>query len=372
MKTIVTITDVTRMAPPFVCVAGVAEDRHSIRIQFKGSRIDENWLCNNGVTIIRPFAKVGFALLSAKSEPPHTEDWFVDPYLLEAHGQLTPAEQASFLASICDPSVATIFGTRIFEDPGFYVLKGRGDRSLGTVQVNEIEKVFYQCYEKGWDCRLRFRDEGGDTYLLKVKDLSFCAYLDHLREVENVSSEQIEKRLTRNLSEKECFLRIGLARGWAQFPDRCYLQVTGVFPFPDYLQGRWFGDFATPKGYQPGREIYTINVSKDSRVKEAPTFHNNYSTTPALFIPKTDSKGKQQPSEEHREIPPAQPIRENDPQYDPSRKQWAAFFEKAYKERNVDPTKQKPAQPETNTENTFEHRLPGWLENLKKFFKKLG
>jgi hypothetical protein len=38
-----------------------------------------------------------------------------------------------------------------------------------------------------------------------------------------------------------------LARGftgnWRKFPDRCYLQITGIYTFPDYLKGSTFVDF---------------------------------------------------------------------------------------------------------------------------------
>lgn len=50
------------------------------------------------------------------------------------------------------------------------------------------------------------------------------------------------------LAQRDLLLRVGLARGWAEFPDRCYLQVTGVCTFPDYLDGRCFADLAlTPE-----------------------------------------------------------------------------------------------------------------------------
>ena len=39
-------------------------------------------------------------------------------------------------------------------------------------------------------------------------------------------------------------LRIGLTRGWELHPDRCYLQVTAVHTFPDYLKGLTFAEFA--------------------------------------------------------------------------------------------------------------------------------
>jgi hypothetical protein len=44
------------------------------------------------------------------------------------------------------------------------------------------------------------------------------------------------------------YLRIGLSRGWQKYPDRCYLQVNGVFTFPDYLDGKTFLDYAPDFG----------------------------------------------------------------------------------------------------------------------------
>jgi hypothetical protein len=48
------------------------------------------------------------------------------------------------------------------------------------------------------------------------------------------------------LQGRQVFLRVGLTRGWAKHPDRHYLQLTGVYSFPDYLQGRCFADLAPP------------------------------------------------------------------------------------------------------------------------------
>ena len=42
---------------------------------------------------------------------------------------------------------------------------------------------------------------------------------------------------------EEVFLRLGLTRPWEEHPDRCQLQVNGVYTFPDYLDGRCFADF---------------------------------------------------------------------------------------------------------------------------------
>jgi len=77
-----------------------------------------------------------------------------------------------------------------------------------------------------------------------VTDLAFRTYLDYLRDRHAVPPMSVAHRLTTILRKNPVFLRIGLARGWERHPDRCYLQITGVYSFPDYLSGRCFADFA--------------------------------------------------------------------------------------------------------------------------------
>lgn len=57
-----------------------------------------------------------------------------------------------------------------------------------------------------------------------------------------VVSEMAEKQ-----TSSQVYLRIGLARGWKKYPDRCFLQITGVYTFPDYLDGKIFADFISKK-----------------------------------------------------------------------------------------------------------------------------
>ena len=46
------------------------------------------------------------------------------------------------------------------------------------------------------------------------------------------------------LKSRKVYLRLGLARGWHKYPDRCYIQITGVYTFPDYLEGHTFAAYA--------------------------------------------------------------------------------------------------------------------------------
>lgn len=371
MKATVTITDITRMAPPFVCLAGVMENKQSIRIQFRESRIDEAWLCNNGVATVRPFARVGFDLIAPRSEPPHTEDWYVDKILVEDHGRLNPSQQLNLLSSICDPTVAAIFGTEILHDPGFYVLKGHGNRSLGTILAERIYDLSYQCYEAGWDARLRFSDRSKTVYMLKVKDLTLCAYLDHLREQENLSCEEIRQRLNRELGGKPCYLRIGLARGWAAYPDRCYLQVTGVYPFPDYLQGRWFADFTVPRGYQPARDANPLPAFRGHQINEAPAEEDVYSISP---VSQSDSTYPPQIlSMESLEVP-ALPALDCEPLPPPglSQSEWRELLQNCPEEKTLQEQEMQFPPARVLDQEPPATQSNGWVAKLKRFFQESG
>lgn len=41
------------------------------------------------------------------------------------------------------------------------------------------------------------------------------------------------------------YIRLGLTRPWGD-PEVCWTQVTGIYTFPDYLEGKTFADFIEP------------------------------------------------------------------------------------------------------------------------------
>lgn len=160
---------------------------------------------------------------------------------------LEPRWREKLLTEILDPDTASIFGAEIRTDQGYYLQEGEGSRSLGTIKVAEVERFDHNCHFDKWDYRLYFRDLAGARYHLKVTDLSLRYYVDSLREGQQFGCEEIEKRLTQEFQHSQVYLRIGLARHWhpdhEQPKNRCYLQITGVYTFPDYLGGRCFADF---------------------------------------------------------------------------------------------------------------------------------
>ena len=62
--------------------------------------------------------------------------------------------------------------------------------------------------------------------------------------------------VTEDLQKSEIILRIGLARNWQKYPDRCYLQVTGIYSFPDYLSGRIWSDLELSTEELEKRKIF--------------------------------------------------------------------------------------------------------------------
>lgn len=246
MKKAIVITDLTRMYRQTVCIAGYDESGNCIRPTLPPPGIAEQSLYNGKKLMTYPFALVEFDILQHLPQPPHTEDHrFLEgsPQFLK---RLTPYESEEVLKKTIFSNVETIFEQTVKSGPGHYVLEGQGPRSIGTVRPKAIHKVIYAPSGKdeggAWDYRLGFYDPADKYYRLKITDLTWHYFCNSLRNSQN-DLQQIADQLTRMLKSRTVYLRIGLARGWKEFPDRCYLQITGIHTFPDYLNGKTFADF---------------------------------------------------------------------------------------------------------------------------------
>lgn len=241
MKTKLVVTDLTRMYGGRVCIAGYDEDRHCIRPVLPPPGIDEGILTRAGEPVIFPFALIEMDLLQPDPQPPHTEDTRFEPGSIRFVRRIQ--DRHSVLEWSLFDQVSAIFEQPIHDDLGFYVMDGQGPRSVGTVQPREIIQILYSAGPEGtWDYRLMFYDGQGTYYRLKVTDLTWHYYCDHLRGPDNEPA-QIADRLTKEMKSRQVYLRIGLSRGWKKFPTRCYLQINAIHTFPDYLEGRTFADF---------------------------------------------------------------------------------------------------------------------------------
>lgn len=244
MKKTLAITDLTRMQAGRVCIAGYDERGRCIRPVLLYPGISEQSLRIGNRALVFPSALVEMVFVEAVPRPPHTEDIAYDPASLRFMQRLPAKVWCSLLKSTLSTSVATIFQQPILNTPGHYVMNGQGARSLGTIRPRYIDQALYQQDATGqWQYRLQFVDQQGDIYRLSVSDLAWRYFHDYqLRQ--GLAPAYISAAITKWLQDNEVFLRVGLARGWAKFPDRCYLQITGVHTFPDYLAGRTFADLA--------------------------------------------------------------------------------------------------------------------------------
>jgi hypothetical protein len=243
MKKKLVKTDLTRMYQGRVCIAGYDQEHKCIRPTLPPPGISESSLIKAGQPVIFPFALVEFDLLKPDPKPPHIKDFRYNPdpprFIRIVQDRKTVLHWSLF------ESVSAIFEQPVHDDFGFYVMDCQGTRSMGTVHQQKIGKVAYEQGKEGpWDYRLMFYDHENKFYRLKITDLTWQYYCDSLRG-ENRAPDQIADELTAKLKATDVYLRIGLARGWEKFPERCYLQITGIYTLPDYLEGKTLMEIAS-------------------------------------------------------------------------------------------------------------------------------
>ena len=232
------VTDLTRIDGERICVGGYLEDGTAVRPVAGRMGPNEQWLRSARNAPVMPFSVLELQVNRAPKglSAPHTEDRTIP---LKGHRVLrllSDEEQRALLERSASPSVRAIFGAEVHADPaghwGRYVRSGQGERSLGTIRVDRVLAVHYHHYpERGrWDYRLRFRDASQEEFQLAVVDLAFRGRLDALRD-SGLPPDRAAAEVLAGLRGQVVYLRIGLARGWDKHPDRCYLQITGVYGF---------------------------------------------------------------------------------------------------------------------------------------------
>ncbi len=257
------ITDLTRMKENRVCIFGIDEHNRGIRPDMYSSISEEYAIENN----IKPFNEIEFNLTpSPNLKPPHTEDWLVDEYYPpEFIRTLSDEERRELLEHILCPSIEDIFGAEIHEHQ--YLNEGEGSRSLGTIKVMEIVFVEHSPKKGGkFNYRITFQDQSGAEYNLPVTDLAFRYCCGNMRK-EKIDTNAIGFQLKCTFETSLVFLRIGLTR---LFKNRHYIQITGVYTFPDYLEGI--------------KDIYERKEEKQYHLESKSEGENQQSQEPILEI----------------------------------------------------------------------------------------
>lgn len=247
-KTLI-ITDVTRMKSPRVCIAGITDTGETLRPILPFPYIQESWLYSENKAVIRPFAKVTFNFITQRSEKPHTEDWQIDTLYKLDPDLLDNTQRKELLFRIAEKNLTELFSAPLQRiGQGYFIPKGQGQRSLATLIPKQVTFIGL-CEEYGeMKHRIKFTDWSDTSFTLTVTDLSFRYFVNHLLKVQNLSCRYINNKLEQLFSNTEIFLRLGLARGFNpdknEAQDRCYLQVTGIYTFPDYLEQKCFADYS--------------------------------------------------------------------------------------------------------------------------------
>ncbi len=241
MRRTLTITDLTQMGNG-VCIAGIDGQGNCVRPVVRGG-VRKQHLFRGRHIVIFPRAVVEFDLSGTRVTPPHIEDMTFDPRSLVSREDSGDASWEKVLEESSFPSINTMFD-------GFLVGRrrvppGSATRSLGTIADAEIEEIYVDSYNHS-KFRLNLIDPSGDRYVkLPINDLAFRAYFQNLIDASG-SEAEAESFVNNNLaSVNKTYIRIGLARPvpLGSYERACWTQVTGIYTFSDYLEGKTFADF---------------------------------------------------------------------------------------------------------------------------------
>ena len=248
MKQRIVITDLTQMPTGNrACIVGISESGQCIRpvTEVREKGVPKDLLYSGPQLIVRPSAKVEFDFHRVDVVPPHIEDQGFAPGSIVSKGFCNDAEWESILQNSSYTKVGDIFDNLI-QDRG-WVMPGAKTRSTATLSQVTIANVQLSEWEGKLKYRLSFRDRTGEEFNRPISDLAFRELCYKEVKRESHGRLTVSSKLTSLLkSAKRIYLRLGLARPWAQprlCEKRCYLQVTGIYTFPDYLQGKSFADF---------------------------------------------------------------------------------------------------------------------------------
>ncbi len=247
MRQTIVITDLTQMPGPGgsqVCVVGVTETGECIRPVCEGG-FQKRYLYVGNTVAIRPRARIEFGFTEANIEPPHIEDRTFTPSSIVNHGLCNDAEWENVLRSSSYVRVADIYDG--FLQDGNWVQPGSRTRSIATLSQATVASVQLPEWEGKLRYRLSFRDITKNLFDRPVSDLVFRELSYKKVKRDGHPRSAVSSELTNILKSAEhIYLRLGLARPFrvsASSELRCYLQITGVYTFPDYLKGKSFADF---------------------------------------------------------------------------------------------------------------------------------
>ncbi|MDZ4766030.1 MAG: hypothetical protein SGI73_15900 [Chloroflexota bacterium] len=247
MKTEILITDLTQMSRDTVCVAGVTHQGVIVRPILPPPGISERHLFGGDQIIIRPRAVVTMDLKPKKApEPPHIEDhiWY-QPETASMSRLADDKTWRAALDKLIYPSVQDIFEVELEKNRSLE--PGTGVRSLGTVCARIVKFSYAVDEHQIPKFRLSFYDHADVGYFnLPITDLTLRHYARWLTGQQKLAYEDASAQIEREIRKSVVYLRVGITRPFQKSrhdDEKCYVQVNGIYTFPDYLGGKCFADF---------------------------------------------------------------------------------------------------------------------------------
>jgi len=229
-----------------VCIAGIDEAGHCIRpvTSVKEEGIPQNWLFSEKRLIVRPRAKVEFNLHLVAIEPPHIEDRGFDPNHIVDKGLCSSTEWENILNADSYDEIERAYDGRLQNHR--WVRPGAQTKSLITLSKPQIQNI--QLTEHSIKPRLTFNDAKGHLFDdCPVNDRALWNFCYSAVKKHKRSREEVASKILRSFQNSDrVYFRLGLARPYRiseLHEPRCYLQINGVYTFPDYLRGKSYADF---------------------------------------------------------------------------------------------------------------------------------
>lgn len=250
MEREILITDLTAMSGDSVCIAGIDRNWNTIRPVFEWSVPTRSHLYRGRRAFIFPRAVVAMQLTPhANPEAPHVEDHIWTQPESARHVKLLDQNRwQRTLNELTKPkrTPRPLFGATLQplgQDQNRVVLPGKATYSLATVRCRR--NIVLRLRERdsgGYRFALSFFDDKGEVYQnIPVTDLGLRAWATAQLRLGG-TKQSVSDLLGRQLNAAEqIYLRLGLGR---EYDGRLWLQVNGIYSFPDWLGGRCFADFA--------------------------------------------------------------------------------------------------------------------------------
>ena len=253
MEQKILITDLTAMSGDRVCIAGIDREWNTIRPVFTRSSPTRRHLQRNGQVVIRPRAVVAMQLEPlANPEAPHIEDClWTQPYSARFVQLLEEARWQRAVQYLAEDCSRPLFGARLQRlgrDRNRVTRPEDATYSLATVRCTGDITFRFSVKERnsGFRYALWFHDDKGEVYEnIPVTDLALRAWANS-GFFQGADAQGISDELSAKLNAaNSVHLRVGLGR---EYKNKLWLQVNGIFSFPDWLAGRCFADFDETPG----------------------------------------------------------------------------------------------------------------------------